>query len=168
MEQWDLNSQPTCMDGPYAGSLDRKFNDQIHVHCANGFKPLVAFYGVHGYKEDLFFYTPSPDRHCIIISRIATFKTTICKSSWNLNTHWICLEFSICNYFNKIPLTAFAYILTLNLSTFSECGYSYHSSKLIIRSLISVFHIGLVIAPRSVVLAFGFASGQYDRPRRNN
>ena len=29
---------------------------------------------------------PSPDGD-IIISRIATFKTTIYKSSWNLNTH---------------------------------------------------------------------------------
>ena len=37
-----------------------------------------------------------------------------------------------------------------------------------IRSLISVFYIGLVIASWSVVLAFGFASGQYDIPRRNN
>ena len=34
--------------------------------------------------------------------------------------------------------------------------------------LISVFHIGLVIASRSVVLAWGEAEGQYDRPRRNN
>ena len=34
--------------------------------------------------------------------------------------------------------------------------------------LISVFHIGLVIASRSVVLAWGEAEGQYDWPRRNN
>ena len=34
--------------------------------------------------------------------------------------------------------------------------------------LISVFHIGLVIASRSVVLAWGEAEGQYDRPKRNN
>ena len=40
MAQWDLNSQPTCMDGPYTGSLDRKFNDQVHVHCANGNQTL--------------------------------------------------------------------------------------------------------------------------------
>ena len=38
----------------------------------------------------------------------------------------------------------------------------------IIGLLISVFHIGLVIASRSVVLAWGEAEGQYDRPRRNN
>jgi hypothetical protein len=31
-----------------------------------------------------------------------------------------------------------------------------------------VFHIGLVIGPRSVVLAFGCASGQYSRPRIYN
>ena len=70
--------------------------------------------------------------------------------------------------FIKFSLATFTCIIPLNLTKFSECGYSYQPSKLIIRSLISVFHIGLVIAPRSVVLAFGYASGQYDRPRRNN
>ena len=28
MTQWDLNSQPTYMDGPYVVSLDRKFNGE--------------------------------------------------------------------------------------------------------------------------------------------
>jgi hypothetical protein len=37
--------------------------------------------------------------------------------------------------------------------------------KLIKIALRDVFHIGLVIGPRSAVLAFGCASGQYSRPR---
>ena len=88
MAQWDLHSQPTCMDGPYAGSLDRKFNDQIHVHCANGFKPLIAFYDAHGYTEDLFFYTPSPDRD-IIISRIPSTCTTMRLSKQLFISHLV-------------------------------------------------------------------------------
>ena len=43
MAQWDLNSQPTYMDGPYVVSLDRKFNGKIHVYCANGGKALSRF-----------------------------------------------------------------------------------------------------------------------------
>ena len=71
------------MDDPYAGSLDRKFNDQINVHCANGFKPLVALYmyDAHGYTEDLFFFTPeSPRRYYYKQNSkyyYATFKTTL-------------------------------------------------------------------------------------------
>ena len=123
-------------------------------------------------------FKPLSPHKDITISRIQSTTCTIrlskhCllyyKSSWEFKyTHCICLDFNICNYFYKIPLATFTRIIPLNLSTFSESGYSYQHSKLIIRSLISVFHIGLVIAPRSVVLAFGFASGQYDRPRRNN
>ena len=86
MAQWDLNSQPTCMDVPCAGSLDRKLNDQIHVHCANQFKPLDAFYDAHGYTEDLFFYTPSPDgdkaEFRVLLYKIYDFQN-IYKSSWD-------------------------------------------------------------------------------------
>ena len=148
MAQWDLNSQSTCINGPYAGSLDRKFNDQMHAHCANGFKPLVAFYDAHRYTEDLFFYTPESRRRYNYKQNseyyYATFKTT--KS--HLEFKYILTELVSNSVFVtiiiKITLTTlnFTCIITLNLSTFSECGYSYHPSKLIIRSLISVFHIG--------------------------
>ena len=172
MAQWDLNSQSTCINGPYAGSLDRKFNDQMHVHCANGFKPLVAFYDAHRYTEDLFLYTPESRWRYNYKQNseyyYATFKTTISHLEFKYILTELVSNSVFVTILIKIPLTTFTCIITLNLSTFSECGYSYHPSKLIIRSLISVFHIGLVIAPRSVVLAFGFASGQYDRPRRNN
>ena len=119
-------------------------------------EPLVAFHDAHWYTENLIVLSPH-------FQDIATY-----KPSWDFKyNHWICLEFSMCNYFNKIPLTTFNWmcldfsfcnyfskiplttftcIILLNFSTFSECGYSCQPSKLIICSLISVFHIGLVIA----------------------
>ena len=143
MAQWDLNSQSTCINGPYAGSLDRKFNDQMHVHCANGFKPLVTFYDVHRYTEDLFFLYPESRRRYNYKQNseyyYATFKTTISHFEFKYILNELVSNSVFVTILIKIPLTTFTCIITLNLITFSECGYSYHPSKLIIRSLISVF-----------------------------
>ena len=156
----------------YQWSLCRKPRPQVQRSNANGFNPLVAFYDAHMYTEDLFFYTPESRRRYNYKQNseyyYATFKTTISHLEFKYILTELVSNSVFVTILIKIPLTTFTCIITLNLNTFSECGYSYHPSKLIMRSLISVFHIGLVIARRSVVLAFGFASGQYDRPRRNN
>ena len=160
----------------YKWSLCRKPRPQVQRSNAcklrQRIQTLSRLLRRHRYTEDLFFYTPESRRRYDYKQNseyyYATFKTTVSHLEFKYILTELVSNSVFVTILIKIPLTTFTCIITLNLSTFSECGFSYHPSKLIIRSLISVFHIGLVIAPRSVVLAFGFASGQYDRPRRNN
>ena len=117
------------LHGPYAGSLDRKFNDQMHVHCANGFKPLVAFYDAHRYTEDLFFYTPESRRRYNYKQNseyyYATFKTTISHLEFKYILTELVSNSVFVTILIKIPLTTFTCIITLKVACTSgrKCIY---------------------------------------------
>ena len=139
----------------YGWSLCRKHRPQVQRYNTCTLRqwsqnPQSLFTTRMGIRKAYSFKPLSPHEE-ITISRIQSTTCTIRLSNivsyishlGNLN---ILIEISVfVTIFYKIHLATFTCIIPLNLSTFSECEYSYQPSKLIIRSLISVL--------RSCVLA---------------